>query len=102
MLTAHAKHVSVHERVVANRLYIIDFGQSRQLSLGPGVQRAITLPETQIEPPDGLLHFDPYSWDIYCAGRMMEYFVEVRCRPRAASSILSQCTIAQIQRHAQG
>ncbi|OJT02692.1 hypothetical protein TRAPUB_6766 [Trametes pubescens] len=78
MLTAHPEHASVHKQIVANRLYIIDFGQSRQFALGPGVQRAITLPETQIEPPNGLLHFDPYSWDIYCTGRMLEYFVTRR------------------------
>ncbi|KAL1943192.1 hypothetical protein VTO73DRAFT_4267 [Trametes versicolor] len=77
MLTADAKHASMHEQVLENRLYIIDFGQSKQFALGPGVQRAITLPKTQIAPPTGLRHFDPY-WDIYCIGRTMERFVWFR------------------------
>lgn len=89
MLTANAKHASMHGQVVENRLYIIDFGQSRQFALGPGVQRAITLPNTQILPPNGLRHFDPYSWDIYCTGRMMERFIRVRCRLHQPSTIIS-------------
>lgn len=67
----------MHETVVEHRLYIIDFNTSRQFALGPGVQRAITLPGAQLEPPNGLEHFDPYSWDVYCAGRTLEIITEV-------------------------
>ncbi|KAH9857417.1 hypothetical protein C2E23DRAFT_804084, partial [Lenzites betulinus] len=78
MLTANAHQASIHRHVIAGRLYIIDFGQSRQFALGPGVQRAITLPDTQVIPPKDLpvLHFDPYSWDVYCAGITMEWLLE--------------------------
>ena len=56
---------------------MIDFGTSRQLTLGPGVHNAITLPPTQIPPPNGLKHFDPYSWDVYCLGYVFEDLMEV-------------------------
>lgn len=78
MLAANSIQASVHKQLIADRLYIIDFGQSRQLPLGPGVQRAITLPETQMSRPNDLLHFDPYSWDVYCVGRTMDYLLKVR------------------------
>ncbi|KAL1939045.1 hypothetical protein VTO73DRAFT_10305 [Trametes versicolor] len=64
-----------HESVVKNRIYIIDFDTSRQFSLGPGVQRAITLPGTVQVPPNGLASFDPYSWDVYCMGRTLEQVI---------------------------
>ncbi|KAH9857406.1 hypothetical protein C2E23DRAFT_719678 [Lenzites betulinus] len=80
MLTADTRHASAYQRVVAGRLYIIDFGQSRQFALGPGVQPAITLPETQMIPPKDLLYFDPYSWDVYCAGVTMEWLLKVSYR----------------------
>ncbi|OJT02685.1 hypothetical protein TRAPUB_6759 [Trametes pubescens] len=90
LLTANPRHASAHQTIVADRLYIIDFGQSRQFALGPGVQRAITLPETQMDPPNDLLHFDPYSWDVYCIGRTMDYFMSVRSHPHLASTFDSQ------------
>ncbi|KAI0655867.1 kinase-like domain-containing protein [Cubamyces menziesii] len=62
--------------VVARRVYIFDFGTSRQLTLGPGAHNAITLPPTQIPPPNGLKHFDPYSWDVYCLGHVFEDLME--------------------------
>lgn len=77
VVAAKRHHVSVNSSAIAERLYIIDFDSSRQFTLGPGVQRAITLPETQIQPPNGLKHFDPYSWDVYCTGRTLERMVKV-------------------------
>ncbi len=70
-------HTLEHKDIMANRLYIIDFNSSKQFALGPGAQRAITLPATQIPPPNGLRHFDPYSWNMYCVGRTLEWIVEV-------------------------
>ncbi len=78
VVAAKHHHTTVNPSTVEDRLYIIDFDSSRQFTLGPGVQRAITLPETQIEPPDGLKDFDPYSWDVYCTGRTLERMVIVR------------------------
>ncbi|KAH9886284.1 hypothetical protein C8Q73DRAFT_285790 [Cubamyces lactineus] len=65
-----------HPSVVARKIYLIDFNTSKQLRLGPGVQHAITLPPTQIPPPDDLKHFDPYSWDVYCLGRLCQDVIE--------------------------
>ncbi|KAH9855436.1 hypothetical protein C2E23DRAFT_583977 [Lenzites betulinus] len=62
----------LHQDVVKNRLYIIDFDSSKQFTLGPGVQPAIILPETQTDKPNGLELLEPYSWDVYCTGRTLE------------------------------
>ncbi|EIW56481.1 uncharacterized protein TRAVEDRAFT_49306 [Trametes versicolor FP-101664 SS1] len=69
---------SLPSGIIANRIYIIDFGQSKQFALGPGVQHAIKLPEAQIPPPDGVSHFDPYAWDVHCVGRTMQELMEMR------------------------
>lgn len=78
LIAANRHHASVHKTAVENNLYIIDFDSSRQFKLGPGVQRAITLRETQTQPPNGLKHFDPYSWDVYCTGCTLELIINVR------------------------
>ncbi|EIW56498.1 uncharacterized protein TRAVEDRAFT_49324 [Trametes versicolor FP-101664 SS1] len=78
VLGASSRHAATYEGIVAHRLYIIDFNTSRQFALGPGIQGAITLPEAQVDPPNGLQHFDPYSWDVYCAGRTLERLVQQR------------------------
>ncbi|KAI0655844.1 hypothetical protein C8Q70DRAFT_1015896 [Cubamyces menziesii] len=74
IVTALGEHVSAHpdSGLVSGRTYIIDFNTSRQLALGPGLQHAITLPPTQLPPPNSLKHFDPYSWDMYCLGQVYE------------------------------
>ncbi|KAL1943188.1 hypothetical protein VTO73DRAFT_4263 [Trametes versicolor] len=78
LIAANRHHASVHKTAVENSLYIIDFDSSRQFQLGPGLQRAITLPETQTQPPNGLKHFDPYSWDVYCTGYTLELIINSR------------------------
>ncbi|KAI0357938.1 hypothetical protein OH77DRAFT_1398603 [Trametes cingulata] len=80
VLMARPEDEEDHPHVVAGKMYIIDFDMSRQFALGPGEQPAITLPSTQQEPPDGLTHFDPYSWDVYCLGHLLEVIAEVRRR----------------------
>ncbi|KAI0771696.1 hypothetical protein BD413DRAFT_550607 [Trametes elegans] len=69
---------ALDERVVAGRVYIIDFHSSKQLSLGPGVQTAIPLPPTQVLPPLNMTHFDPYSWDVYCLGDVWRHIVNAK------------------------
>ncbi|OJT08616.1 hypothetical protein TRAPUB_465 [Trametes pubescens] len=81
-----------HERVVENRIYIIDFDQSRQFTLGPGVQRAITLPDTVHDPPNGLTSFDPYSWDVYCMGRTLHQVVEEYVTDRTCIRVVRRLT----------
>ncbi|KAI0365032.1 hypothetical protein BV20DRAFT_955127 [Pilatotrama ljubarskyi] len=67
-----------HRRVEFGKVYIIDFGSSMTLQLGPGEQEAVALPPTQVRPPNGLKHFDPYSWDVYCITDILEFLIEVR------------------------
>ncbi|KAH9853204.1 hypothetical protein C2E23DRAFT_868359 [Lenzites betulinus] len=74
----HSLHI-VH---MATALYIIDFDSSRQFTLGPGVQPAIMLPETQTDKPNSLELLDPYSWDVYCVGRTIEEFMKNRYTKR--------------------
>ncbi|EIW53695.1 uncharacterized protein TRAVEDRAFT_23945 [Trametes versicolor FP-101664 SS1] len=76
VLAGLPRNVEVHKSIVAHRVYIIDFDISRRFKLGPGVQPAITLPDTQISPPNGLRHFDPYSWDVYCMALTMESVIQ--------------------------
>ncbi|KAJ3017868.1 hypothetical protein NUW54_g484 [Trametes sanguinea] len=72
--------------VEPGKLYFIDFGSSLQLPLGPGVQGAIPLPPSQYGLVYGIKHFDPYSWDIYCAALTMRQTLEARA-PAAAVDI---------------
>ncbi|KAI0357913.1 hypothetical protein OH77DRAFT_1314104 [Trametes cingulata] len=67
-----------HQRVVRGKVYIIDFGSARTLQLGPGRQRAVILPPTQVHPPNGLKHFDPYSWDVYCVAHTLGVIIELK------------------------
>ncbi|KAI9056603.1 hypothetical protein FKP32DRAFT_1444228 [Trametes sanguinea] len=74
------QEVAVHPELVPGRVYLIDFDSARQFHLGPGVQPAIDLPPTQADPPLGLTYFDPYSWDVYCLGRLFEFISNVWSR----------------------
>ncbi|KAI0069575.1 hypothetical protein K474DRAFT_1777216 [Panus rudis PR-1116 ss-1] len=83
--TLIAEHGDVvnDKRLVEGKLYIIDFDWSKRLKYGPGVQHAITLTPTQIEPPNGLKHFDPYAWDVYCLGHVCQDIIRISCEERA-------------------
>ncbi|KAI0357920.1 hypothetical protein OH77DRAFT_1588215 [Trametes cingulata] len=72
VVVADPEMAAFHEGVSPKRFYIIDYDTAKQLALGPGRQRAIVLPETQVTPPRELTQFDPYSWDIYCLGRLFQ------------------------------
>lgn len=62
----------------AGRVYIIDFDRSRQLEFGPGRQSPIELPSTQYKHPLQMTSFDPYSWDVYCMGKLFARLTNVR------------------------
>ncbi|KAI0632472.1 hypothetical protein C8Q77DRAFT_1125886, partial [Trametes polyzona] len=82
VLIATAPRARQHDQVVEGKVYLIDFQTSRQLPAGPGVQGAITLPIAhQIEPP--FAHMDPYSWDVYCLGKLFEQWASHVYRARA-------------------
>ncbi|KAI0655834.1 hypothetical protein C8Q70DRAFT_400263 [Cubamyces menziesii] len=78
-----------HERIVAYKIFIIDFDSAQRFKLGPGVQPAIQLPPSQTRPPNGLKHFDPYSWDVYCTGHVLKDILSLNYEdeeiPRLAS-----------------
>ena len=64
--------------LVPHRTYIIDFGCSLLLPLGPGLQPAVQLPDTIWERPQkGATHFDPYAWDMLRVGHTLEAYFEV-------------------------
>ncbi len=60
------------------KIYIIDFGESRQFKLRPGRQPATDLPPSQIPKPANITRLDPYSWDMYCVGKVFETLASVR------------------------
>ena len=59
------------------KFYIFDFDISKRLDRGPGDQHAIELPECNCKPPLGVTRFDPYSWDVYCTGKLFDSTSEV-------------------------
>lgn len=92
LVAAHYHHAAVYQTAVLDRMYIIDFDSSRPFAFGPGVQRAITLPETQVRKPNGLKRFIPCSWDVYCTGRMLESITRVCPLPHLLLLVASQLT----------
>ena len=65
-------------RLTAGRVYLIDFESCQQFEHGPGVQTAVPLPNTHLNPPLKMKSFDPFSWDVFCLGRTLEFMVQVR------------------------
>ena len=78
-MAASEQEAAFDPRLKADKLYIIDFDRSHKLQLKPGVQGAVALPETVCQPPPGITRLDPYSWDVYCAGNLLQELVEVCC-----------------------
>ncbi|KAI0363818.1 hypothetical protein BV20DRAFT_1006793 [Pilatotrama ljubarskyi] len=78
VLVATERMASFDNRLTPGRIYIIDYHTSRQLPSGPGVHPPIHLPPTQIPPPLDNRLFDPYSWDVYCLGKLFERMVKLR------------------------
>ncbi|RPD72941.1 hypothetical protein L226DRAFT_141782 [Lentinus tigrinus ALCF2SS1-7] len=76
VLTADERLAGFHKEVEAGKIYIIDFDLSKRLERGPGQQHAIELPESFYEPPLGMTRFDPYSWDVYCTGKLFDRTVK--------------------------
>lgn len=78
MLTATPHTASLNKQLRSRRSYIVDFGYSRRLELGPGRQPAIELPATIWERPrEGATYFDPYAWDMLCVGRAFQSMLRV-------------------------
>ncbi|KAM5541273.1 hypothetical protein V8D89_005202 [Ganoderma adspersum] len=74
---AKPREAATDARLVADKVYIIDFHTSRQLGLGPGRQPPIVLPPSQEKKPSGVTALDPYSFDVYCAGSLMQFLLKV-------------------------
>ncbi|KAI0365012.1 hypothetical protein BV20DRAFT_1028777 [Pilatotrama ljubarskyi] len=77
LVGAYPSDAKDHRGVESGKVYIIDFGSSMTLQLGPGEQWAVALPPTQVPPPNGLKHFDPYSWDVYCIADILQSLIEL-------------------------
>nr|VWO95360.1 Uncharacterized protein [Ganoderma boninense] len=73
-------YTATDARLVEGRVYLIDFGQSRQLALGPGLQPPIVLPQSQEKKPPGVTALDPYAFDVYCTGKLMQFILRVGAR----------------------
>ncbi|KAI0768315.1 hypothetical protein BD413DRAFT_614629 [Trametes elegans] len=80
MVVSGAAHASLTKGLVPCRVYIIDYDTARQLELDSGARPAISLPETQVSLPGGLKNFDPYSWDVYCLGLLLEHLLLGYCK----------------------
>ena len=78
MLYGLPDDAAIDTRIVDGKLYIIDFHTSQQLALGPGRQPPIALPPSQVEKPPGVTALDPYSFDVYASGRLMQHILTVR------------------------
>ena len=78
VVVAFPEHAITDSRLVEGKVYIIDFHTSQQLPLGPGRQPPIVLPPSQEKKPLGVTTLDPYSFDVYCAGRLMQDLMKVR------------------------
>ena len=80
ILLAQKRDVEYHKNIELGKVYIIDFGESRQYRLGPGEQPAeqIHLHHRYLPPGGGRPVIDPYSWDIYCLGRSLGPMMQVR------------------------
>ncbi|KAI0751747.1 hypothetical protein C8Q80DRAFT_1231308 [Daedaleopsis nitida] len=78
LLLVDERHLKYHPDLPleVNKIYIMDFGESQQLELGPGRQPAIKLPPSHIAPPNGMTHLDPYSWDVHCVGHAFQWISE--------------------------
>ncbi|TBU36830.1 hypothetical protein BD309DRAFT_984685 [Dichomitus squalens] len=75
VLAASVREAAFDLRVKAGKLYIIDFDRSRRFDLKVGGQGAIVLPSTVCRPLPGITHLDPYSWDMYCAGKLLRWYL---------------------------
>ncbi|PIL34806.1 hypothetical protein GSI_02593 [Ganoderma sinense ZZ0214-1] len=74
------KQAAADPRLVTDKLYLIDFHTSLQLTLGPLLQPQIVLPPSQEEKPLGVTTLDPYSFDVYCAGKLMQDILKYSSR----------------------
>nr|VWO97432.1 Glucoamylase (EC (1,4-alpha-D-glucan glucohydrolase) (Glucan 1,4-alpha-glucosidase) [Ganoderma boninense] len=81
--SASPYQASTDARLVAGKVYLIDFGQSRQLALGPGHQPPIVLPASQQDKPLNVTMFDPYSFDVYCTGKVLQRILLYTALPEA-------------------
>ncbi|KAI0323975.1 hypothetical protein GY45DRAFT_1332040 [Cubamyces sp. BRFM 1775] len=71
------RDAQLHKELTAEKIYLIDFETARRLSLPLWKQHVLPLPEARYRRRlKDLAHFDPYSWDVYCLGRLFRYLLE--------------------------
>ena len=86
---ATEEHVAHFKELEAGKAYVIDFDRSRRFGRGPGSQTAVDLPATGQYPPLDMKRFDPYSWDVYCVGKMFEWIAKVCRQPHIPVRLLT-------------
>ena len=77
VLYVFSYQTATDSRLVDDKVYFIDFHTSRQLSLEPGRQPPILMPPSQEEKPSGMTTLDPYSFDVCCTGKLMQFMLKV-------------------------
>ena len=77
LLYARRWDVKYHKEIELGNLYIIDFSESRQLGFGPGQQPPIDLPKSIIPKPLDMQRLDPYTFDVYCLGMVIDVTLTV-------------------------
>ncbi|KAI0749750.1 hypothetical protein C8Q80DRAFT_644754 [Daedaleopsis nitida] len=71
---ATVKH---HRHLEVNKIYIIDFGFSRRLELGPRAQSPVDLGHLNLSIGYGVPRLDPYSWDVLCMGKALLFLLDM-------------------------
>ena len=78
VVAATERDAQGHPEIQPGRVYIIDLETVRRIPAPPGVQLALPLPQAQFRPPiEDMSQLDPYSWDVYCLGRLFGFLLEV-------------------------
>ncbi|RPD79429.1 hypothetical protein L226DRAFT_531238, partial [Lentinus tigrinus ALCF2SS1-7] len=91
LLISQPKDVRYHEELELGKVYIVDFSESRLLHLEPGRQPAIDLPQSIIPKPLEMERLDPYSFDVYCLGIVLENTSQFVYKQRPTPWLLQRC-----------
>ncbi|RPD65167.1 hypothetical protein L227DRAFT_203523 [Lentinus tigrinus ALCF2SS1-6] len=91
LLLARHEDVEYHKELELGKVYIVDFSESQLLHLGPAQQPAIDLPQSIIPKPLEMQHFDPYSFDVYCLGIVLENTLKFVYKQRPTPWLLQRC-----------
>ena len=83
LYASESRHGAGDLKVKAGRAYFIDFGISQRFSPIFGLTNGTTTVPFQQDlghypPPEGIEAVNPYAYDMYCMGEVINYFCRVR------------------------